>query len=484
MKLKALWASLIAVFFVGQSVQAQEFDRWGNKQFFITTPEKLAFCEQVLQKQYVIVPGNPVYTDSTNIYTGTNTNNFGGSGQTLIIPLKITPASPSPGEIFVENENMVFADTWGDLHVVGSGGGTPALAENHIFVGNASSEATDVAMSGDATIVAAGTLTIANSAVTNAKMANMADQTVKGNVSGGSAAPSDLSKTQLTTLINTATDSLSGALPALTSAQIPVGQSGTVLAKTVTGDVTIAASGATTIKTDVALAGNPTTTTQAATNNSTRIATTAYVYDNLALPDPWTIVSFDTTLPIQAGAWYYPAPGEWLIHFSGKLDGAETANHYPFIYQNITGDFTFSARIVSQGPCTASFFQQTGLLCAESTAAGTKEFFVSAEFGNNGAYPGVRLYFVQRTTTNGATSSVATSDQSLPYWVRLVRSGTTISAWRSADGSSWTQIGTDQTLSLSDPVKLGFFGNTGYSGVSSYQTPGFATFTNVSLSQP
>jgi hypothetical protein len=45
-----------------------------------------------------------------------------------------------------------------------------------------------------------------------------------------------------------------------------------------TGDVTAAAgANATTIKNDVALAGNPTTTTQAANNNSTRIATTAYV---------------------------------------------------------------------------------------------------------------------------------------------------------------------------------------------------------------
>lgn len=40
------------------------------------------------------------------------------------------------------------------------------LTNNHIFVGNASNVATDVAMSGDATIVASGAVTLANTAVT------------------------------------------------------------------------------------------------------------------------------------------------------------------------------------------------------------------------------------------------------------------------------------------------------------------------------
>jgi hypothetical protein len=77
-----------------------------------------------------------------------------------------------------------------------------ALTQNHILVGNASNVAADVAMSGDATIVASGALTIANSAVTNAKMANMNDQTIKGNVSGGAAAPSDLTKAQVLTMLS------------------------------------------------------------------------------------------------------------------------------------------------------------------------------------------------------------------------------------------------------------------------------------------
>jgi len=51
-------------------------------------------------------------------------------------------------------------------------GGTPALANTNIFVGNASNVATAVAMSGDATIANTGALTIANNAVTSAKIAD------------------------------------------------------------------------------------------------------------------------------------------------------------------------------------------------------------------------------------------------------------------------------------------------------------------------
>src|SRR5579872_1240604 len=45
---------------------------------------------------------------------------------------------------------------------------TNTLTTNHIFVGNGSNIATNVAMSGDATIVASGALTLANTAVTPA----------------------------------------------------------------------------------------------------------------------------------------------------------------------------------------------------------------------------------------------------------------------------------------------------------------------------
>lgn len=140
--------------------------------------------------------------------------------------------------------------------------GTPALANTHIFVGNVGNVATDVAMSGDVTIANTGAtaigsskittamivanavdmatkmtgtmlaaqepahtgdvtntagslaLTIAANAVTNAKAAQMAANTIKGNNTGGTANAADLTGTQVTAMLNLFTTTLQGLVPA------------------------------------------------------------------------------------------------------------------------------------------------------------------------------------------------------------------------------------------------------------------------------
>jgi len=62
---------------------------------------------------------------------------------------------------------------------VNSGGLTNTLTSAHLFVGNGSNVATDVAVSGDLTLANTGAFTIANSAVNAAKLASDAVTTVK-----------------------------------------------------------------------------------------------------------------------------------------------------------------------------------------------------------------------------------------------------------------------------------------------------------------
>jgi hypothetical protein len=78
-----------------------------------------------------------------------------------------------------------------------------------LYVGDVTSNATHT---GDVT--GATALTIANDAVTNAKLANVATATIKGRVTAATGDPEDLTGTQATTLLDTFTSALKGLAPA------------------------------------------------------------------------------------------------------------------------------------------------------------------------------------------------------------------------------------------------------------------------------
>lgn len=82
---------------------------------------------------------------------------------------------------------------------------TSALTSAHIFVGNGSNVATDVAASGDLTLANTGAFTIANNVVTNAKLDQMPTLTLKGNNTGGTANAADLTVSQVNTMLGDVT---------------------------------------------------------------------------------------------------------------------------------------------------------------------------------------------------------------------------------------------------------------------------------------
>ncbi|HWC15392.1 MAG TPA: hypothetical protein VG498_00155, partial [Terriglobales bacterium] len=66
-----------------------------------------------------------------------------------------------------------------------------------------------------------------------------------------------------------------------------------------------------------------------------------------------------------------------------------------------------------------------------------------------------------------------------PYWVKLVRSGNTFTSYASSDGSHWTQLGANQTVSMTANVYIGLAVNSG-----SNSSQATATFDNVSVTTP
>lgn len=116
-----------------------------------------------------------------------------------VVTVNNLPAGGNQNQVLIKNSGTDFDVSWA--------GPTSTTINNDTNVTLAISGSTALAAASSLTVAWAGTLD-------NSRLANVNNNTVKGNVSGTSAAPSDLTKTQLTTLINTFTSSLSGAAPA------------------------------------------------------------------------------------------------------------------------------------------------------------------------------------------------------------------------------------------------------------------------------
>ena len=137
-------------------------------------------------------------------------------------------------------------------------------------------------------------------------------------------------------------------------------------------------------------------------------------------------------------------------------------------YQPLSGDGTIVARLVSvQG---AAGYASAGVMIRESLDPGSRN-------AKTADWPGYNaIYFDLRTSPGGATSEPGSRAATLPYWVKLVRSGNSFSSYAALDGVNWVQIGSAQTIAVAGSVYVGLALNSG-------STSGLATaaFDNVSI---
>jgi len=149
-----------------------------------------------------------------------------------------------------------------------------------------------------------------------------------------------------------------------------------------------------------------------------------------------------------------------------------TADAFRIVYKQITGDFTITARVASFTSSRSN--ARAGVMVRQNTNANSIE--ASSLF-----YPGSnkRVYFHRRTSAGGSTSTSNGSASAAPYWVRLVRTGNTLKAYRSANGTSWTQVGSNTTVTMTNPVLIGLAVTSGSTTATTT-----ATFDNVTISQP
>jgi phosphatidylserine/phosphatidylglycerophosphate/cardiolipin synthase-like enzyme len=157
------------------------------------------------------------------------------------------------------------------------------------------------------------------------------------------------------------------------------------------------------------------------------------------------------------------ANGTFTVSGSGA-DVWGTADAFHYAYQSLTGDGQMIARVASV-PAVAAW-SKAGVMIRGSLAADSAYAFMIISAGKGSA-------FQYRATNGGTAANIAGTTVAAPYWVKVVRAGSTVTAFQSADGASWTQVGS-ATVSLGSTAFIGL-------AVSSHDNTKVcsASFTNV-----
>jgi outer membrane protein assembly factor BamB/regulation of enolase protein 1 (concanavalin A-like superfamily) len=179
------------------------------------------------------------------------------------------------------------------------------------------------------------------------------------------------------------------------------------------------------------------------------------------LPVPWS--DSDVGSPALAGSASYSG-GVFTVNGSGG-DIWGSADQFNYVSQSLTGDGTIVARVTSQS--NTDLWAKSGIMIKQSTTSGSSYALLAVTPGN-----GI-------TFQHNYNSSVSGGSYTFPgAWLKLTRAGSTITAYSSADGITWTQVGTT-TISMSDPVTVGIFVCSHNSGALNT-----STFDNVSITSP
>ncbi len=148
------------------------------------------------------------------------------------------------------------------------------------------------------------------------------------------------------------------------------------------------------------------------------------------------------------------------------VDGAR------FTYEQLSGDFDMKVRIASV--TTTNSDPLVGLMARASLDANS----VNAIMRTYGSSPN-QYKFGYRTTTGGSTTSIGGGTNSYPNtWVRLTRSGDTLTGYYSSNGTNWTQL---SSITLSNVGSTMYVGMTVASRASTTET---AQFRDLSVTQP
>jgi len=116
-----------------------------------------------------------------------------------------------------------------------------------------------------------------------------------------------------------------------------------------------------------------------------------------------------------------------------------------FLYVEVTGDVEISGKVSALEPVRP--WTKAGLMIRETLQPESSHASVVLTPDNGAA-------FQRRVGSGNVSTSSPPGTASAPYWLRLVRTGDTVTTYDSADGEDWRLVGSD-TVKLADSVLIG-----------------------------
>jgi hypothetical protein len=162
------------------------------------------------------------------------------------------------------------------------------------------------------------------------------------------------------------------------------------------------------------------------------------------VPAGWT--DGDVGGPGQGGSANYDAAGGIWAVTGGGADIGGTSDQFNLLSQRLTGDGSVVVRVDAVQNTDPS--AKAGAMFRASTDP-------AAPFAAVLATPGNGLAFEWRGSAAAQAGNVQVTGLSAPVWVQLVRAGNAFSASYSTDGTTWTQIGSAQTITMSASALAG-----------------------------
>ncbi len=183
------------------------------------------------------------------------------------------------------------------------------------------------------------------------------------------------------------------------------------------------------------------------------------------LPTPWTTQDIGAT-GLTGGASH--SNGVFTVAGAGG-DIWGTTDAFRYVSQTTSGDVEIVTRVAAIQ--NTNQYAKAGVMLRQALTAGSAHVVLDVR-------PDGSVEFMTRSASGGSTSYLSSGSQPVPTWLKLSRSGNTVTGSVSSNGTTWTTVGsTTTTIPASANIGL---------AVTSHDvnTLNTSTFDNVTVGTP